>query len=113
MDNGNIKYKADLNEVNQLVESQAAVLLYFMNDSCSPCLALRPKIEKMMANYPKLLLIYVDSRKNPEISGAYNVFSNPSLLLFFEGKESMRFSKYVSLDQLEQAISRPYKLIFD
>ena len=101
-----------LEAAQSLVQNKKAFILYFMNDTCAPCLALRPKVETLLEKYPEMQLIYIDSRKNPEISGAYNVFSNPSLLLFFEGKESVRFSKYVSVDQLEEAIKRPYGFIF-
>lgn len=113
MEKRNIRYAADPESVQSFIQNKKAVLLYFMNDACSPCLALRPKVEKMLERYPKLHLAYIDSRQSPGLSAAYNVFSNPALLLFFEGKENVRFSKYVSVDQLEQAIRRPYGLIFD
>ena len=34
------------------------------------------------------------------------------ILVFFEGKEFRRFSKYVSIAELKDAVDRYYKMIF-
>lgn len=103
-----------LEEVKQTVAGEPAVLLYFYNNQCPPCLALRPRVEKLIeTQFPKMKLVWVDSAAVPEIPAAYGVFANPALLLFFDGREYRRFSKYISVDELSAAIQRYYGLIFD
>ncbi|MDZ7742029.1 MAG: thioredoxin family protein [Bacteroidota bacterium] len=99
-------------EVRETVASEDFLILYFYNDDCAPCLALRPKVEKFLISYPGIVLRYINSKKMPELNAEYNVYANPLIILYLQGKESTRFSKYVSTGQLEEAIRRPYDLIF-
>ncbi|MCF8227479.1 MAG: thioredoxin family protein [Bacteroidales bacterium] len=99
-------------EVKEHLRLKDILLLYFYNDACQPCLALRPKVESLMDRYPEAKMIYINSEQQPELNAAFEVFANPLIVLFVQGKESRRFSKYVALDQLEEAISRPYRIIY-
>jgi len=104
---------SNLNELIQVVNQKTAVIVYFYNDDCPPCISLRPKVENLIINtFQKIKLIWVNSKKHPEIPANYNVFANPTILVFFEGKEFRRFSKYVSVIELEHAIERYYRLIY-
>ncbi len=94
------------------IENNLAVLVYFYNESCAPCISLRPKVIEMVhENFPKLTLIFINSIHS-EITSVYGVFENPSLLVFFENKEYIRASKYISINQLQQNIERYYSLLF-
>jgi thioredoxin-like negative regulator of GroEL len=99
--------------MEQLISDEIGVLVYFYNDDCPPCVSLRPKVESMASErFPKMKLVWVNSKTNPEIPAYYGVFANPTILVFFEGKEFKRFSKYVSINELERAIERYYSLAF-
>ena len=99
--------------VRQQIKNEMGVLLYFYNDDCPPCISLRPKVESLVnGHFPKMKLIWVNSKTNPEIPAFYGVFANPTILVFFDGKEFKRFSKYVSINELETAIERYYSLAF-
>ncbi len=89
-------------------------MLYFKNDQCGPCKVLRPKVQELIeTKFPKLELIVVDSIQNPALSGEFQVFANPTLLVFFDSKEYIRKSKYVSIGELETEIGRLYAMMFD
>ncbi len=104
----------ELHEVSLMIAREQAVLLYFYSDVCAPCISLRPKVEELIkTHYPKLQIIWIDSPAHPAIAAHFGVFSNPTMLLFFEGREHRRLSKYISLPQLEEAIRRPYEIIFE
>lgn len=104
----------DLAALKNKIDKEKALLVYFFNDNCAPCISLRPKVEHLMANsFPKINLIFVNSQSESEIPAAFGVFANPAILLFFEGKEYRRFSKYVSLIELEEVIKRYYYLLFE
>jgi thioredoxin 1 len=95
------------------IGKEKALLVYFYNDDCAPCIRLRPKVKDLMINsFPKMKLIFVDSKSYPEIPVAFGVYANPAILLFFEGKEYRRFSKFVSMIELEETIQRYFNLLF-
>jgi thioredoxin 1 len=92
---------------------EGALLVYFSSETCSVCKVLKPKVaEFVKENYPHLRTAYVDTQLSPLLAGQYRIFAIPTILLFFEGKEHVRFSRNISLHQLDHAISRPYSLIF-
>ena len=109
--------KNELNSIEQvesLVETKQAVLVYFYNDNCAPCISLRPKVIELAASeFPKMELAFVNSGINPEIPARYQAFTNPTLLIFFEGREYRRESKYISIPQLSATIDRPYGMVFE
>jgi thioredoxin-like negative regulator of GroEL len=104
----------DLNILLQKIGNEKAVLLYFYNDDCPPCTSLRPKVESMVAkDFPKMTLVWVNSKIQAYIPAHFGVFANPAILVFFEGKEFLRFSKYVSVIEMKAAILRIYSILFD
>ncbi|MBM3435909.1 MAG: thioredoxin family protein [Bacteroidetes bacterium] len=106
--------RTNLNEVRDFVKSRTAVLLYFFNDDCPPCISLRPKVEQLVGeSFHRLDLLWINSKKHPEIPVDFGVFANPTLILFFEGREFKRYGKYVSVTELERDISRYYQLLFE
>lgn len=90
-----------------------AVLIYFFHDQCAPCLSLRPKVKELIVeHFPAIELVFVDALAHPGLPSSMGVFAFPTLILFFEGTEAGRWSKYVSIAQLEAQISRPYNMLF-
>ena len=101
-------------EVENHINNEVAAMVYFYNDNCAPCLSLRPKVIELVKNdFPKMKLAFVNTLKYPELPARFNVFSNPTLITFFDGREYERESKYISIPQLAEAISRPYDMIFE
>lgn len=104
----------NINQLNDLIREKPAVIAYFYNDDCAPCISLRPKIEELVSDhFPKIDLVWINSKSTPEIPAAFTIFTNPTILIFFDGKEFKRYSKYVSVDELHGVIERYYGLIFD
>jgi len=102
-----------LSELQQNITDQPAVLAYFYNDNCAPCLSLRPKIIELINNeFPKINLLFINSI-NRDIPAHYGVYDNPTLLVFFDRKEYVRNSKYVSVAQLYTTIERYYNMMFE
>ena len=104
----------DIKEVLDQVAGEKAVLLYFSSDSCSVCKVLKPKVAELLKEkFPRMLSYYVNIEKSPVISGQFRIFTIPTILIFFEGKEQVRYSRNIGLHQLEASISRPYSLVFE
>jgi len=102
-----------LDEFNELREKNAGILFYFSNETCNVCKVLKPKIYEMLQeNYPEIPFYYVDISLTPDISAQNSVFTIPTLIVFFDGKETIRKSRHIGVDELKDAISRPYKILF-
>lgn len=103
----------NLDTLRELISEKQAVLLYFSNDMCSVCRVLKPKVEDLLStDFPKMEKRFIDIDKSPVLSGQYRVFSIPTILIFFDGREQARFSRNISLHQLTESITRPYEMIF-
>ena len=104
----------NIQELQDLIAGEKGVLLYFSSDSCSVCKVLKPKVAELLSKqFPSMVSSYVDTEKSPVIAGQYRVFTIPTILIFFEGKEQVRYSRNISMHQLEEAISRPYSMVFE
>jgi len=96
------------------IDTEKGVLLYFSSDSCSVCKVLKPKVAELLhEKFPLMRSLYVDTGKSPVISGQFRVFTIPTILIFFEGKEQVRYSRNISMHQMEASIERPYNLVFE
>jgi thioredoxin 1 len=99
--------------LDQLIGITPALLLYFYNDSCAPCVALRPKVEAMMMeDFPKMDYAWINAAQFPELVASNGVFASPTIVVFFDGKENFRVSKYISIDELAGRIGRYYGMLF-
>nr|WP_319397307.1 thioredoxin family protein [uncultured Carboxylicivirga sp.] len=102
-----------MNEVEKLVQEKDAIVLYFSHDGCSVCKVLKPKVKELIEEkYPKSEFAYINTVEQPEIAASYQVFAVPTVLVYFQGKEYYRFSRNIGLTQIDEAIARPYQLLF-
>ena len=98
-------------DLTRLVNSSENLLIYFYSDNCAPCRSLRPKVEKLIQDrFPLMDLVFVNAVANPGLAAEYQVLGYPVLIFFFEGKEYLRYSKYVSISELSDSIGRIYDL---
>lgn len=102
-----------LEQVQLAIKNDISVLLYFKTQSCNVVEALEPKVEKLLSStFPEMKKIEIDLNISPEIAAHFNAFVEPTILVFFEGKETIRRSRNISIIELESAVLRPYELIF-
>lgn len=104
---------ASLTDFEQLVKSNDMVLAYFSHDRCGVCKVLLPKVKALLkSDFPKVKMAYCDIEQVPEAAAQNAVFTAPTILIFVQGKEYMRYSRNVGLDPLAQTIARPYGMLF-
>jgi len=95
------------------IEKEPMAVVYFSSESCNVCKTLKPKIiELLNVRFPGVSLLYVDIEKSPVISGQYRVFSIPTIDIFVEGKEHARFSRNLTFFEFEQALRKPYEILY-
>ncbi len=102
-----------LDEYRKLAGEHPACLFYFSHEDCQVCKVLRPKVRQMILDdFPATGFFYVDIRQTPDVAAQHSVLAVPTLILYLEGKESLRVSRHVSLDELHLHFSRWYPLLF-
>lgn len=100
-------------ELNKLIDENDMLLVYFGRSSCGVCDAMKPKLEILLEKYPKIQGVGIESENFVELSASYNVFTIPAIILFIQGKETIRKARIISMEILEQDISRYYRLFYD
>lgn len=100
-------------EALDLRKKQADMLLvYFGSVSCGVCRELLPKLEALLARYPGIQAVKADPETAPALSAAYQVFSVPAILLFIQGKQTVREAGIISLADLGQRLTRYHTLFY-
>lgn len=102
----------NMQDLEAIIAREKALLLYFSSESCSVCKVLKPKVAELLhLKFPRMRSLYVDTEKSPVIAGQFRVFAIPTILVFFEGREQLRYNRNISMHQLEAAIERPYQMV--
>ncbi len=110
---GNYSDLKDFQEFNTAIEKDDAVLVYFSHEQCNVCKVLKPKVAEMLnKNFPKMKMFYADTVKVPETAGQNNVFTVPTIICFFSGREAFRKSRNIGVEDLAHYIQRPYDMVF-
>ena len=100
-------------EFLKLKEEEPALLAYFSTEICKVCKVLKPKVaELIQSEFPKIKLIYIKSDILPEVAAQNQIFTAPTILVFFEGREYIRKSRNIGIGELQGEIERPYSMMF-
>lgn len=101
----------DINELKNTIENSFGTMIYFSGTNCSVCEVLKPKIkEEFSKNFPLINQIYLDD-SSKEIYAHFSVFSVPTIIVFFEGKEFFKVSRNLSVMKFVEDVKRPYFLL--
>ncbi|MFW5785962.1 MAG: thioredoxin family protein [bacterium] len=104
----------NLQELNVWVTREDAVLLYATTTDCSVCKVLKPKVRELLSErFPKIDFVDVEVDVDPDVGRTYEVLSVPTVIAFFAGKEHFRKVRVFGIEELAEAIERPYELMFE
>jgi thioredoxin-like negative regulator of GroEL len=99
--------------IEQLINENEIILLYFGSKSCNVSRVIKPKLQEMLESYPKIINVEVDVEKSLETAAAFDIFTIPAILLFVEGKEALREARHISLGDIDSKIQRYYNMLLD
>lgn len=100
-------------EFLKMKEEEPALLSYFSTEACNVCKVLKPKVAELLrTEFPKMKMVYIKSDVLPEVAAQNQVFAAPTVLVFFEGRETIRKSRNIGIGELQREIDRPYSMIF-
>lgn len=100
-------------ELKEIINNNEMVLVYFANETCGVCVDMKPKIEFMLKKFPKVKSAYVQVEEMFKLASEYTIFTTPGILVFIEGKETIREARHISVQELEVKINRYYDLLFN
>ncbi len=103
----------DIKVLEEAISTGEAVLIYFSSKNCNVCEALKPKIEEnILKNFPKFKLFEVKSDESRDISSSFNIFSSPTISIYFDKKEFKRYGRNMSIYEMNEDIQRIYDLFY-
>lgn len=101
-----------IEDIKNTIEGSPAVLLYFSAPTCNVCHALKPKLlEAIEANFDKFEKVDIDVSQEQECAAHFGVFAIPTVLIFLGGREFLRKSRHMSIDEVIKEIKRPYEIM--
>ncbi len=101
-----------IEDINDTIKNNLAVMLYFWAPTCGVCHDLKPKLlEAINKNFDKFKVIHIDVSQEQEIAGQYSVFALPTVVIFLDAKEFIRKSRNMSVDEVIREIKRPYEIM--
>lgn len=94
------------------ITANKSVLFYFTTPDCNVCKVLKPKVEKLLAEQFTLIkFVYINTLDAKELAAQKNIFTVPTILFYIGGKEYLRKSRFVNLDELEEKLARYYRFL--
>ena len=103
---GNVLDVTDDNFEQEVLKSEAPVLVDFWAPWCGPCRMMAPEFERAAARLePRLRLVKVNVDDEPVLANRYGIRSIPTLAIFSRGKELARTAGAMTAGDLERWVS--------
>ncbi|MCC5895905.1 MAG: thioredoxin family protein [Alkalibacterium sp.] len=93
-------------EATDTIQQEKLVFLFVYGEHCSVCHGVLPQIKPLIDRYSEITSIQADIEKIPSLSGEFTVFTVPAVLLFLEGKEVVRFARFIEKEKLKHQIEK-------
>ncbi|ANB59496.1 thioredoxin family protein [Anoxybacteroides amylolyticum] len=100
-----------IEEIEHFVNNHYLAFLYISKTHCSVCHALLPKVQKVMAEFPKIQMAFVNVDNVPNIAGHLSILTAPVLILYVDGKEVLREARFVHVEQFKKKVEKIYFLM--
>ena len=99
-------------QFNALRQAERLLMVQFGSETCTPCTAIRRKLEEWLTGHPRVFGGYVPVEEARALSAQLGVFTVPTILVYAEGRLSARASGYFSLEDLLRQVERYEALLF-
>lgn len=91
------------NEVTDIIR-QELVMVIAKTHTCSTCTTINDIIAQNVKHIAELPVYYIYVDDIAEFRGEYTIFSVPTVLIFNEGKEILRESKFINFAKIDRLI---------
>jgi len=96
----------------KLIDTSDLLLCFFTGRCFWGSDDLLGKVDNMLSNYPKVKSIKINIDESPSLCAEFSIFIAPTILLFTQGKETLRESRFIVINELDKNINRYYNLMF-
>lgn len=93
-----------IEELVAYIEEKELALLFIKTENCGVCDVMLEKVSRLLEQYQNVEKIVISLEEMRTISAQYLVFTAPTVLLFYEGKEILRESRFISLEKIERLL---------
>lgn len=101
-----------IENINNTIKENIAVMVYFSAPTCNVCHALKPKLlAELEKNFPEFKIESVDISVEEDIAPHFDVYAIPTVLIFLDSKEFVRKSRHMSVMEVMDEIRRPYAIM--
>ncbi len=108
------QFKGSLADFEKYLLEEKVILVYFSTPTCSVCQVLKPQMTALVGErFPQIKKLDISLANNSEIGGQLRVFSAPTVIVFVDGRETIRKSRMFSLVEFENELSRLSELLFE
>ena len=90
-------------EVTNII-NQELVMVIAKTHTCSTCMTINDIIKQNVKYIDELPVYYIYVDDIAEFRGEYTIFSVPTVLIFNEGKELLRESKFINFAKIDRLI---------
>lgn len=103
-----------IDEMSAFVTDNEAALIYFSGENCGVCQVMQPRVKALLqSRFPRIAFTRVATEQAGELAAQQQVFAIPTMLVFFDGRESFRYARNFSMGEVEQDLARPYSMFFE
>ena len=95
-------------EIKEQIKVHDLVVVYFTGSACE---VIKEKVESILAKYPKVKGVEVNGEKYPEVAIGFEVYALPLMILFVQGRESLRVGRNLDLREFEAKLIRYMKMM--
>ena len=71
---------------NEVMETEKVVVIDFWATWCGPCKMMAPVVEEVAKDYPDVKVCKINVDEEPELSNAFKIVSNPTIVVIKNGE---------------------------
>lgn len=98
-------------QMDNIIGEGGFSLFYLSRPECGVCGVLKKKVEDMCLSIHGIKTYYVNLNNDETISGQYSIFTIPGILVYVNGKETIREARYISVGDIENRLLRICNLL--
>jgi len=101
-----------LKEIELALKESRMLMLSLSRPDCPACRELRPRMETLLASYPRLRSVFVNVDTVEGARDRFLVEHLPTILLYSSGNETYRAARVSSPEPLAEKIALYYRILF-
>ncbi|WP_273320480.1 thioredoxin family protein [Vallitalea guaymasensis] len=95
-----------VNEIDNFIANNEICILLISSSQCGVCISVESKLDELAEEIGNINVSKVKIDTVPEISGKFLVFTVPTILVFYKGKEVIRQSRFIQFNKLRKEFNR-------